>query len=491
MSLARRLEPLSAAVRMRVVLKHGGTLCLALAALTVVPAVVSLLVGDLAFAWHCTLPVLFLVALGWPLARLSTPPQLLLNEALVVLALGFVLGSLLLAYPLMRAGLSPMDAWFESVSALTTTGLSTLARVEGRSPAFLFTRAWMQWYGGLGFVVFSIVLLLLQPGMAARRLVIGEVEADNRFGSSRAYARSVLAAYTVLTGLGIAALWLLGAQPFAALLFCLSAVSTGGFAPYDNSLLGLGAWPIQAAVMGLALAGAVSLPLYGQALRRGWPAVAANLELRALLAAAALTSVVLALFLLRSGQWGWREVLAHAPLMGVSAQTGAGFSSLPVAELDAPAKLLLIVSMCIGGSTGSTAGGIKLLRLLIAARMLQLLVLRTRLPRHAVVGPELGSEPLEGREVEGALLVILLFALCITLSWLPFLMAGYDPLSALFEVVSATATVGLSTGITAPELEAFLKAVLCADMLLGRVELLALLVVLYPGTWSVRRRVVR
>ena len=73
------------------------------------------------------------------------------------------------------------------------------------------------------------------------------------------------------------------------------------------------------------------------------------------------------------------------------------------------------------------------------------------------------------------------------LSWLPFVTCGYDPLDSLFEVVSATATVGLSAGISRPELETALKLVLCADMLLGRVEIVALLVVLSPGTWWGRR----
>jgi trk system potassium uptake protein TrkH len=83
--------------------------------------------------------------------------------------------------------------------------------------------------------------------------------------------------------------------------------------------------------------------------------------------------------------------------------------------------------------------------------------------------------------------LILLFILIILLSWFPFVAYGFDPLNALFEVVSATATVGLSTSITAPDLPAFLKAVLCTDMLLGRLEGVALLLVLYPRTWFGRR----
>jgi trk system potassium uptake protein TrkH len=143
--------------------------------------------------------------------------------------------------------------------------------------------------------------------------------------------------------------------------------------------------------------------------------------------------------------------------------------------------------MVAGAGIGSTAGGMKLLRILILIRMLQLAILRVQLPKHAVVRPTLGGRTLEPGQIEHALLLLLLFPLVILASWLPFLAAGYEPLDALLEIVSATATVGLSTGIAGPELEPGLRAVLTLDMLAGRIEILALLVLVYPGTWFKHR----
>ena len=80
-----------------------------------------------------------------------------------------------------------------------------------------------------------------------------------------------------------------------------------------------------------------------------------------------------------------------------------------------------------------------------------------------------------------------LFAAVIALSWLAFVAAGHDPLNSLFDVVSATGTVGLSAGVAGPELSPWLKGVLCLDMLLGRLEMLALLAVVYPWTWIGKR----
>jgi trk system potassium uptake protein TrkH len=160
---------------------------------------------------------------------------------------------------------------------------------------------------------------------------------------------------------------------------------------------------------------------------------------------------------------------------------------MPCDQLDAGSKLVLICSMLVGGGFGSTAGGFKLLRLLIAVSVLRLILVRTCLPKHAVIEHRLAGRRLQDDEIHAALLLIVLFVVVVALSWLPFVAMGYRPLDALFEVVSATGTVGLSVGLTNATLPALLKGVLCVDMLMGRLEIIAWLMMLYPGTWFSRR----
>lgn len=110
-----------------------------------------------------------------------------------------------------------------------------------------------------------------------------------------------------------------------------------------------------------------------------------------------------------------------------------------------------------------------------------------------VLLPSVGGEAdclgrrLQHGEVDGSLLLIVLFIIVVLLSWLVFVAMGYAPLDSLFEVVSATGTVGLSVGLSSSTLPPLLKGVLCADMLLGRLEIIAWLVMLFPGTWFGRR----
>jgi trk system potassium uptake protein TrkH len=209
-------------------------------------------------------------------------------------------------------------------------------------------------------------------------------------------------------------------------------------------------------------------------------------ELRGLVAVVAVIAAALTWLMMHTHGASW-ETLRHALFLALSAQTTTGFASTPVADLDAGSKIVMIISMAIGGSVGSTAGGIKILRLLILLRLFQLTVRRIAVPSHAVVRVQLGGRHLEDDDLLRALVLIALFGAVIILSWLPFVVAGYEPLDALFEVVSATATVGLSTGITNMALPSWLKAILCVDMLAGRLEIVALLIVLYPGTWFGKR----
>ncbi len=175
-------------------------------------------------------------------------------------------------------------------------------------------------------------------------------------------------------------------------------------------------------------------------------------------------------------------------LNGLSAFSTAGFSSLNVEEMGNGSKLTLIVAMAVGGCAGSTAGGIKIIRLLIVFRLLYLLIQRAGAPTKAVLEARLNGKKLGTDEIFNAVSLVVLFPSIIVLSWLPFLALGYAPMNSLFEIVSAMGTAGLSAGITSPELLLLLKGILCANMLLGRLEIIAWLVLLYPGIWTGLRK---
>jgi trk system potassium uptake protein TrkH len=481
-----KMRTLKYAVRPVSILKYLGQLCCVLALMTIVPLVVSLLFGDYRVSVRYVIVVVAILALSAGLIRLPATKRLQTNEAMVISALIFIFAPLVMAWPMMGSGLGFLDALFETISAVTTTGLTTTSTVADKSEAFLFARVWMQWVGGLGIVVLSLTVMI-RPGLVAKRL--GDVEdyEEDLIGGTRAHARRVFSVYAVLTGFGIIVLGLLGTGWFEAILYCFAAVSTGGFSPHDASLAGLESHPAQAMVILLSMLGGVSLILYHRLVRDGWRVMVYDRQLQGFLIAGLLMTLLVASSLwLQSGlHWTW--ALGHGALNALSAQSTAGFSSLNISELDAGTKFILIFAMFLGGSIGSTAGGIKILRLLILMRFLYLLIQRAGMPRNALAEARLGGRRLESDEIQNALILVIVFIFLIAFSWLPFVFMGYSPLDSLFEVVSAVGTVGLSAGVTDAALHPFLKGVLCVDMLFGRLEILVWLILVYPGTWFGKR----
>lgn len=347
----------------------------------------------------------------------------------------------------------------------------------------------MQWYGGLGIAVLCVALLMGHT-VAAKRLM-EPAPGEGMVTATRIHARRVLIVYVILTAIGVLVLLGLGVAPFHAVTHALSGVSTGGFSSLDTGLGGFGSLPAATVASLLGLVGAISLPAYYYAVRQGPRELTGDAEFRALLLFVLALGGLLALALMRQPGLGFPEALSQGLLLGLSAQTTTGFSTLDIPALDALTKGLLMAGMFTGGSIGSTAGGIKLLNLLILLRLLQMTVQRTALPAHAVAGLQLSGRQVSDALIERALLLIALFVVLIGLSWLAFLAYGYDPLDVLFEVVSAAGTVGLSSGISSSGLPGFLKLVLCIDMIAGRVEIIALLVTCYAGTWWGRKAAVK
>ncbi len=468
------------------VLKYFGQLCVVLALLTLVPLVVSAVLGSYQVTLRYSVVVVGVFVTGFFLRRLPTPKRIQTNEAMVVTALAFLFGALVMTWPVMGSGLSFGDALFETISGITTTGLSVTASVADKPAIFLFSRSWMQWVGGLGIVIL-FVATMIRPGLAAKR--IGDLEdyEDDLVGSTRTHARRMLITYSILTGLGILVLGLLGAGWFNSVVYSLSAVSTGGFSPHDASLAALNSLPAQAMVILLSVAGAVPLVLYFRSFRERGRVLIRDRQVRGILVAGLAATLLMAWFLFSQDDFGWIQALRHGALNAFSAQSTAGFSTLDISQISPGAKLTLIFSMLLGGGAGSTAGGIKILRLLVLAQVVYVFLQRAGMPKQAVVEASLGRRRLEAEEIQNALTIVFLFLAFIGISWLVFVGMGHNPLDSLFEVVSAIGTVGLSTGIAAPGLHPVLKGILCADMLLGRLEIIAWLVLFYPRTWIGRR----
>ncbi len=314
MSIEYPILPLMHAVRGTVVLKYAGQLLLMVVPIALVPFLVSATVGEISNGLAYLYLSFSLLPIAVMLARLHSSTHVQHNEALVIAALIFLITPLAMTFPLMSHGIGFSDALFENISGVTTTGLSTLAGVENRSDTFLFTRAWLQWNGGLGIVVLSLALLI-GPGTAARRLSLTSMDRENLPASTRFHARRILLVYVVLTLLGILILRLLGIDWFNAVVHVLAGISTGGFSSFDDSLAALGSGSARTALMLIAFAGSIPLVLYHPAYFKNWRQLLRQVELRAMLIATLSVTAILAACMFLVGGFSWEIALNHAPLL--------------------------------------------------------------------------------------------------------------------------------------------------------------------------------
>jgi trk system potassium uptake protein TrkH len=463
------------------VARHLGAVLRLLAIVLVVPAVTALVAGDSSQALAFTATGVAAGTVGL-LAGRERLPELGQREAIVVTALAYPLAALLGVPAFMTVG-SPVDALFESMSGFTTTGLSVMD--EAMLPvSLLFFRAYSQWLGGLGIIVLSLVLLA-GTGSAAAKLYSSEFGERNMLGSVLGVGRIISIVYAGLTVLAVVALITAGAGRLDAVLHALALVSTGGFSPFADSIGAYDSAAIAAVSIVFMVFAALSFPLYYLTWRIGWRRLVGDTQLRLLLLLLFAGAAAAVAF----EGWGGADAL-KALFHVTSAATTTGFVLEDPADWAEGTRLLAVGHMFVGGATGSTAGGLKLLRLAILLLLGGWAVTRAMLPREARVPLQIQHVPVSDVDVRHAIALLVSLAALVLLSAILLTAAGESWDAALFEATSAANTVGLSVGVTRPDLADWAKLVLVVNMWAGRVEVLPVLVLAHPANWR-RRRVVR
>lgn len=472
MTLGRFAAPID----WRSVAHHLAGLLQLLGVLLVLPVLVAVLAGEHAYAVLFAGIALAVVAVGW-LVRRFRPAGLGLREALVVTVLAYPLLTLVTAGVYLPDH-SPVDAVFETLSGFTTTGL-TVVEEETLPASVAFFRSFSQWLGGAGIAIVYMAVLA-GPGSATSRLYLAEFDEDNVLGNVVRTARGVAAVYLGLTLAGYLALVAAGAGLFDGLLHALSLLSTGGFSPFATSVGAYDSTAVASVTSVFMVAGATSLPLlYVLVAQRRWRRFVGDVQLRTMLALIVVGTVAVLPF----HGLALRDFGAHL-FHAISALTTTGFTLDDPAQWPAGAKIATVGLMFVGGSSASTAGGLKLLRLALLARLVWWSLVRPLLPREATVPLQVQDVRVREDELRRVVAVAACYAVLLFASWLLLLGTDAAPVDALFEAASALGTVGQSAGLTAPELATGGKLVLCLNMWLGRVEVFAVLFLFPLGVTS-------
>jgi len=465
----------------RVVLKYTGRLMMGMGAVLAVPMAVALLFTELHTAAVYGATGLLIVLAGWLLVKILPEGELEWKESLVIAAIIFPFLALLNAFPFaLSTGMNLSDSFFEAVSGITTTGLSVAP--AGVGPVFLFARSWLQWIGGIGIVII-VLLVFVHPGTSAFRLFSANVGEGRIRPNVMATASVLVKVYLAITAVAFALLMLSGMPVFDSVCHALSTVSTGGFSTGPDSIASFPGLFVPVTIFIGFMMGAVNFGLYTR-LSGGIRDFFSDVQFRYFILVLLLGFILLLMTM--AVEVPLDEAFPASAFQAASALSTAGFSTIDIGSLPDSSKAVLTLLMWVGGSVGSTAGGIKIMRLIILFKIIHLVFIRFFLPKEALTPLKVGDEVIESRHVYHIVTYVILYALVIIVSGFIFMLHGIGLDNAIFEVSSALGTVGLSTGITGPGMPDILKWTLIVDMVLGRIEIIPLCILLFPRTWVKR-----
>ena len=382
------------------------------------------------------------------------------------------------------------DAYFEALSGLTTTGATVMSGLDGELRSVLFWRAWLQWLGGLATIVLAVSVLPML-GVGGMQVFQSAMPHGGHASVEERARRSALAlswVYALLTALCAGLLWAAGMSGFDAVAHALSTLSTGGFTTHDGTLAAFGN-PLTDGVLAVfMLAGALNFTLVWALFNGRFGALRDDQECHMLFLIILLAALLAVVTLNQQGGLDVAEAFRQGLFATVSMITTTGFVNQVVTPWPVMLPILFLALVFVGGSSGSTAGGIKLMRLSLAIRQG-----RRELERlshtHAVVRVHYGEQAVPEPVIQGLwsffILYIAAFAgLSVALS--AFGLGVEDAIAmALATLTNAGAGLAMVAGpdTSYAMLPDAAKWILCAGMLLGRLELVTVIAVLTPMFW--------
>lgn len=481
-------------MRLALVVHVTGTLVRLFSPALLVPAMVAWLYGETLDA--VGFGVAFLAAglagtlMRWGGRSVDADVERLRRaEGLVIVALTWLLLAHLAAVPYVWVGFGPIDALFEAMSGLTTTGATILTDFNAYGHGVFFWRAMTQWLGGLG-VIALFVAILPRLAIGGRELFFAEAAGptDEKLTPQiRHTAIALWRLYAALTVLLIAALRLAGMSLYDAVCHAFTTLSAGGFSPHPLSLAGYNRPLIDWIITVFMFIAGANFALQYRAVRGGRVALKQDEELRIYGGIVLVAVVVLVPLLMRQGM-GIVDAVRHGAFQVLSILTTTGFASVDFEQWGPQAKMVLLILMFIGGCAGSAAGGPKVVRHLLMARLTMRELTRTLHPR-AILPVKLGGRVVPERILRDVQVFMLFYLLTFAVGAAVVVMLGADLLTGITASIACLGNIGPGFETVGPmssfaHLHPLSKIVLTLEMWIGRLEVLTVLVLFRFEVWQ-------
>lgn len=481
----------------KVIIYLLGNISAGIALVQLVPLIMSVCYGE-----DCYTGFLFsmsvAVLLAWVFnayGRGADTADLSVREGIGTVFFAWLLAAALAGLPYYFEGvLDPVAAYFESMSGLTTTGATAIANLDIVPRSILFWRTMTHWFGGIGIIVLFVALL---PQIAGSAVYLFNAEVSG-FSNSRILPRirttaiALFYIYLLFTIILTGILAIMGMDTYDAVSHACSAIATGGFSNYNDSVAHFRSPQIEMALAAFMILAAGNFAIYYQVTQVGMKALWHDLEFKTYIVLIGVFTLLISADIIICNGYSVLDGLQEAFFQVASFGSTTGFVSADYDQWPSFAKLVLAISFFTGGCAGSTAGGIKVCRFIVLMKTVAAELRRTMHPQ-MLLNVYYNRKRLPMTTIINISRFFFVYILVVAFLSLILTLGGMSVEDAIFGVASCVSSVGPAFGSigatsTYANVSSLGKIALALAMLLGRLELFTVLALLRSEYWRKSKR---
>lgn len=487
-------------MRLNYLAKAIGLTMIYIGVVTLTPIITALYYHDfnsiLPFVTAGTISAFF----GWLFMKLVPNTEELENlndikkaEALFIVAVSWVIFGIVAGIPYLFYGISPLNAMFESVSGITTTGATILTDFD-YPKTFFFWRSLTQWLGGLGIIVL-FVAILPQFAVAGRQMFFAEAPGptEDKFTPRiRNTASALWKVYAGLTLLNIIFLVIAGMPKFDAVCNSFSTLSAAGFSPNPQSIMGYHSNLINwITIIFMFLAGASFNIQYKAIVQKNPLVLFKNEEFKLYFSLVMIMAVLITISLIINTHYGVFQGFTDALYQVVSITTSTGSANVDFVQWDYVSKVLLFIVMFMGSCSGSAGGGIKMVRWLIIYRAMKSELLRILHP-NAIINIKVDNKSVPAEVTRQIVVYVFYYFIIFGITSIIIAILEHNSIIGLAGSITALGNIGPGfEQLTGPMgsfngIHPASKCIMIFNMLVGRLELIPFMVMLQRDFWSLK-----
>ncbi|MBM7684342.1 TrkH family potassium uptake protein [Defluviitalea raffinosedens] len=440
-------------------------------------------------------PFLFCIlltgAVGFILYKLKTEKKAIrIKEGLAIASFGWIALSIFGALPFVFSGSIPsyIDALFETISGFTTTGATLVNNVEALPKGILFWRSFTHWIGGMGILVFTVAFLPVVGGFQMFKAESPGPTADRFVPRIKDTAKILYITYIALTLMQMALLLLGGMSLFESAVHTFGTVGTGGLSTRSASIGAFNSTYIHMVIAVFMVLSGINFSLYYALLKRKWRDVLRDQELIFYLAIIFVSTLLIAFNLKSTLYRNFGLALKDAFFQVSSIITTTGYTTVDFDLWPSFSKALLFLLMFVGGCAGSTAGGVKVIRILVLFKLIKKEIKKIFHPR-AIIPIRAGEDKvIHNDTITGITSFVALYFFIFMLSTVLISLEGIDLESTITAVAATLGNIGPGFGLVGPArsfspFSPLSKILFSILMLLGRLELFTMVALFAPKSW--------